>query len=506
MEKATINLVTRSHATQLLLIISTLFASTWSFNALEVTAQALLVGFKATPSHSVSSFHPLLSDSTGNFSLGFLRVNQTQLSLTVIHNPTLQPLWQASPTTTLFSWSEKTLLFFNGSLVLSDQHAGLFWSTATTNGDKVVLLNSSNLQILNTADPPGVVWQSFDFPTDTLVENQDFRSDMTLVSSNGVYSMRLGDDYMALYAKFQGNEEQIYWKHKALEAKAAVVEGNGPISARVNAAGYIGMYQNGSTTPVDVQPFNSFQRPINRFLLVRLEQDGNLKGYYWDGTNWDLDYQAISDMCQLPSPCGPYGLCRGSGCSCLDNTTQLLGWGQCYAGQPGDLCSGGGDDKPKIGNNFWVLRRKGVDLPYKELMDYKMATSLENCEGYCEGNCSCWGAVYNNASGFCYLVDYPIQTLLSVGDEGKMGYFKVGKSAEKKKNVGLAVGVGVGVGSVVILGLLGSVGLVGCKIWRTRGERRRGVKRVLEEDEGVSPGPYKNLGSPSFSSIEMSPR
>ncbi|KAF2289759.1 hypothetical protein GH714_038500 [Hevea brasiliensis] len=278
----------------------------------------------------------------------------------------LQPLWQVNPTA-LARWSDRTELFFNGSLVISDPHSELFWSTGT-----------------------------------------------------------LGDTFMALYAKFEENTQQMYWKRKALEARAVIVEGQGPILSRVESSGF----------------------------LVRLESDGNLKGYFWDGSTWALDYQAISAMCDLPSPCGSYGLCKpGSGCSCLDNRTEFSS-GECLAVQSGDLCSNG---ETKTKNDFRVLRRKGVDLPFKELMGYKTVSSLEHCEGLCENNCSCWGAVYNNASGFCYLVDYPIRTLLAVGDETKAG------------------------------------------IWK----RRRGVKRILVEEDGISPGPYKDLGSASFRSIEM---
>ncbi|KAJ9181439.1 hypothetical protein P3X46_009571 [Hevea brasiliensis] len=482
------NSVNGLRATQLLFIIPVLFTSTWP-NVVAVATQELLVGFRASPSPSVSSFQSLLNDSTGNFSMGFLRVNRLQLALTVIHLPSLQPLWQVNPTA-LARWSDRTELFFNGSLVISDPHSELFWSTGTL-GDKVVLLNTSNLQIQRLEASPSVVWQSFDFPTDTLVENQNLTSNMSLVSSNGLYSLHLGDTFMALYAKFEENTQQMYWKRKALEARAVIVEGQGPILARVESSGFLGMFQTGNA-PVDVQPFNSYQQPINRFLLVRLESDGNLKGYFWDGSTWALDYQAISAMCDLPSPCGSYGLCKpGSGCSCLDNRTEFSS-GECLAVQSGHLCSNG-EAKTKI--DFRVLRRKGVDLPFKELMGYKTVSSLEHCEGLCENNCSCWGAVYNNASGFCYLVDYPIRTLLAVGDETKAGYFKLRKATGRKMDVG--VGVGILSGAMAIL--VGAIGFGIYRIWK----RRRGVKRILVEEDGISPGPYKDLGSASFRSIEM---
>ncbi|XP_018832566.1 PAN domain-containing protein At5g03700-like [Juglans regia] len=482
--------VTRLRETRLLLFTAyILFTSIWTHISAGATAQGLLRGFKATPDPKVPSFQPLLNDSTGNFSLAFLRVNNTQLSLAVLHLRSSESLWLAN-LTKLASWSDTTQLFFNGSLVISDPHSNVFWSTGT-DGDLVALLNSSNLQIHKLEDHPSVIWQSFDFPTDTLVETQNLTANTSLISSNGFYSMRLGYDFWGLYANFGSNSDQIYYKHTAMEAKAEVVEGHGPIYAQVNTDGYLGIYQNGST-PVDIQPFNSFHRPINGFLRLRLEPDGNLKGYYWDGSAWALDYQAISDPCELPSLCGSYGLCRpGYGCSCLDNRTAFHSGEECFPLETGDFCS-----EEVIKDNFWVLRRNGVELPYKEHMQYETTSSPGECASLCENNCSCWGAVYNNGSGFCYMVSYPIQTLVAATDESKLGYFKVREGVGKKKR-NAAVRVGYVLGGLAAVVLIGTIGIWTYKMWR---------RKTRAEEGEVSPGPYKDLGSASFKSIEMSNR
>lgn len=461
-------------------------------------SQELLRGFEAAPRASVAAFQPLLTDPTGNFSLSFLRVNSTRLTLAVVHVPSSQPVWVAGPA----RWSDRsTRLSFNGSLVVSDPSSGVFWSTGT-DGDRVVLLNSSNLQVQKQSEGDGgtpvVVWQSFDFPADTLVENQNFTAAMSLTSSNRLYSMRMGSDFFGLYAKFNGDSDQMYWEHKAMEAKAQVVDGAGPVYARVDPDGFIAMYQN-SSVPVDVEAFNSFQKQVDSFLMLRLESDGNLKGYYWTGSTWAMNYKAISGFCELPSPCGPYSLCSAdSTCSCLDNRTEARP-GSCSAPGSGDFCGGGG-----LGSGgSSVLRRNGVELPFKELMGHVSVSSLDDCERACESNCSCWGAVYSNATQFCYTIDYPIQTLLEVSDQNKIGYFKV-KPARGRKGKGYEVGFGVGVLVWVLIGIAvaGGFGLVGYQVWR----RRRGLKGHLADENGLAAGPYKDLGSASFRSIELSSR
>ncbi|KZV14908.1 PAN domain-containing protein-like [Dorcoceras hygrometricum] len=486
-----IKLVPRFTSLNHLLLLSVLSSLCRSLAGESPTPQELRVGFKAAPDLSVSSFQPILSDSTGNYSFGFLRADGNQLTLSVIHAPSTVPVWSAD-TTPLARWGGPTELFFNGSLVLSDSRAGVLWSTNTL-GDRVWLSSTSNLQI-QKLDGAVVLWQSFDFPTDTLVENQNFTGSMSLVSSNGLYSMRLGADYFGLYAKFMGSNSgpaQMYLKHGALEAKADIVDGH-PIYLVVKPDGYLGMFQNGSTTPVDVESFNSFQQNTSGNLRVRIEPDGNLKGYYWTGSNWVLDYQAISDPCELPSSCGSYGLCTpGKECSCLDNRTADES-GKCASPEnqiSGDFCGA-------YNNRYKVLRTSGVELPFKELMMYQKMNSLNHCESACEQNCTCWGALYSNYSGFCYMLAFPIQTLLAVGDDTKMGYFKV-KEGVGKKAVGAWLGLGLGLlfGAIVII-----AGVLGLAWYRMR---KRGVKGYLEDDSGVGIGPYKDLGAASFRSIEL---
>ncbi|KAL2553921.1 PAN domain-containing protein [Forsythia ovata] len=120
----------------LLTIISVVCINTWwsSVDASTVP-QERFRGFKATPNSSISSFQPLLSDSTGNYSLGFLRVNKNQLNLVVLHIQSSEQL-RSARMARLPRWADPTQLFFNGSLVLSDPHTGVLWSTQT-DGDRV---------------------------------------------------------------------------------------------------------------------------------------------------------------------------------------------------------------------------------------------------------------------------------------------------------------------------------------------------------------------------------
>ena len=58
---------------------------------------------------------------------------------------------------------------------------------------------------------------------------------------------------------------------------------------------------------------------------MMLEDDGNHRTYYWTSGSkaWTSDYRAISERCELPTPCGAYGLCvpGKTKCQCLDDNS-----------------------------------------------------------------------------------------------------------------------------------------------------------------------------------------
>ncbi|XP_020249392.1 PAN domain-containing protein At5g03700-like [Asparagus officinalis] len=382
----------------LLLLFSTTVLTTSSSNNHEILQR----GFSATPDPSSSlRFQPILTDPTSTFSFGFLRINSSLLDLSVIHLPSSFPLWRAIPSRPV-SWSHSTSLSFNGTtLHLSDTTTTPVpsWSTPTPadvigDGYKLVLLNSSNLQIAHKDQNQAVPWQSFDYPSDTIVQHQNFTSQSTLSSTNQRFSMSLGPTYLGLYMQHLGVPYRpMYWKRTALQAKAQIVLSQGPIYARLEPTGFLGLYQN-ETAIVDVISFDTFNAGIKKNLRrLTLEHDGNLKAYYWNGSDWVSDFEAISQICDLPATCGAYSLChvKEQQCGgCVDNSTD----GGCFPADSGDLCGSGG-------GGFHVVRRAGVDLANKDLIGFQRVESLQECEMLCERNCSCWGAVYNNVSRDC---------------------------------------------------------------------------------------------------------
>ncbi|KAF3795411.1 PAN domain-containing protein [Nymphaea thermarum] len=456
-------------------------------------------GFSATPDPAVETYQQILDGDVR-------RVRGSLLVLAIVHsgdNLTHTPVWTANPSRPA-RWAPSTELSFNGTLTLTDSGT-VIWSTSGRPGDMVLFQRMANLQVVKGDIDEGRVWQSYDYPTDTIVEGQNLTAGTPLVSSAswddpspGAYSMRLDLAGFGLYADFGGAARlQQYWRREAMQEKAVVRPDGGPVYAQVSVNGFLGMYQNGSA-PLDVLSFDSFQRRTGTRIL-RLEPDGNLKGYYWNVTKWVLDFKAILDPCELPAACGQMGLCQPGGtCRCLDSTADGGDTGSKGPAMCGQAAPAGTAKEGSCRLKVTELRTSGVDVPYEELMGFEKMASLGSCEASCAKNCSCWAAIYNNASGACYRLDYPVQTLLQVPDGRKSAYVKVvdpPRVMVRRKWAAAEMAVVV-IGCAVLVVVLAAIG----HMWWLSRRRKYGGSL----SEGLAPGPYRDLDESSGGSVELS--
>uniref|UniRef100_A0ACD5XIW2 Uncharacterized protein n=1 Tax=Avena sativa TaxID=4498 RepID=A0ACD5XIW2_AVESA len=458
-------------------------------------------GFTATHSADAPGrFEPFLYAPNGVFALGFLRVGASSLDLAVVHLPSSFPLWRATPAR-VADWSRPATLSFDGRMVLATgpgEGTVVLWSTLNVIGDTVALLNSSEL-VIRHYDLRSPSWRSFDSPSDTLVLDQNFtHSSPPLISQNRRFALRLGKTYMALHMEFYGGHTRpMYWQHTAMMAQPENAT-EPPVYGRLDGRGFYGLYLQGSNgddnESVDKLAFDTFvQNLTGAFRRITLEDDGNLRAYYWtDGSKaWTSDFQAISGQCQLPTSCGAYSMCvpgeAGPRCQCLVNgTTGGTTSPPCAAEETADLCG--------AGQLFDVVRRSRVSLAYKERVPFETYKTAAECEESCAANCTCWGAVYNGDSGYCYLIGFPVETVVYEADDRKMGYFKVRKAQPQRSAARpRAMSPGVTAATVLLsLVLAGAGAYVGYWLWERRRRRRAGGVGMEQE---LTARPYRDLKS-----------
>jgi hypothetical protein len=164
--------------------------------ALIILTSAFLLASSASASESIlwpgdsiavedASSHALVSPS-GNFSCGFHKVatNAYTFAVWFTRSADATVAWTADRDAALNGRGSRAEFRRDGSLVLVDFDGHVAWSTNTsgTGADRVQLLDTGNLVVADAAGRK--LWQSFDWPTDTLLPEQPITRYKRLVSAS----------------------------------------------------------------------------------------------------------------------------------------------------------------------------------------------------------------------------------------------------------------------------------------------------------------------------------
>lgn len=382
-------------------------------------------------------FYPVLLSPNGNFAMGFSEVdrdNHFLLSVVCVTKSEngdgngTEIVWTANRNNYIGMDSE-LVQASDGSLALRDERAGRrhVWRTdAAGENAALFLLDSGNLQL---TDQKIIAWQSFDHPTDTLLQGQNLSASMKLVSSasvldhsEGPYSLQMEATSMVL----RWRSEQLYWRRFAMQEKALILPGKGQIYARLEPDGYLAMYQTESAL-VDVFPLDTYRQNVS-LRRLKMESDGNLRSYYWRSPRWEIDFEAVKSSCELPSFCGPYGVCTAGNPNCTNLCVGQFMSAPLQNGSTATLaCPPGGS--PLDFCRGWkggVVRIPGMDLPFRQFAGFVTVASETECHELCVDNCGCAAAFYTNYSNRWYQVSAPLQmTLVQVGTLQKVVLLKL---------------------------------------------------------------------------------
>uniref|UniRef100_A0A0D9WAH8 non-specific serine/threonine protein kinase n=1 Tax=Leersia perrieri TaxID=77586 RepID=A0A0D9WAH8_9ORYZ len=129
--------------------------------------------------------HVLVSPS-GEFSCGFYKVATNAYTFAVWFTSSADATvaWMANRDAPVNGVGSRAELRKDGSLVLQDYDGHVVWSTNTTGttADRVNLLDTGNLVVSDAGGD--TLWQSFDWPTDTLLAGQPMTRYRQLVSAS----------------------------------------------------------------------------------------------------------------------------------------------------------------------------------------------------------------------------------------------------------------------------------------------------------------------------------
>ncbi|XP_058100864.1 G-type lectin S-receptor-like serine/threonine-protein kinase SD2-5 [Magnolia sinica] len=296
-----------------------------------------------------------------------------------------------------------------GDLVLRDVDGAMVWST-NTSGKSVVGMNISetgNLVLFNRNN--SIVWQSFDYPTDSLVLGQNLMEGQRLTASVSVLNstqslLSLSVIANGLSAFVASDPPQIYYKRTSSRTKNSTE----PSYMRFMNGSFA--FFTSSSEP-SLQDFDFTVPLASSVQYMKLESDGHLRVYEW-GAGWkvvaDLITGSILGVCGYPTICGDYGICSNGQCSCPrgiagDYFTQL------NARQPNLGCSAITPLSCQTPQYHHLLDL--ADISYFNYADDDAAvlkgTDAESCRDACMKNCSCKAALFqyggNSSYGDCFL-------------------------------------------------------------------------------------------------------
>jgi hypothetical protein len=369
---------------------------------------------------SLSSEKPedVLTSPNGVFSAGFHPVGDNSYCFAIwFTQPSQSPhptiVWMANRDQPVNGRRSKLSLLKNGNLILTDAGKFTVWAsnTLSSSSAQLYLYDTGNL-VLRTSEGD-ILWESFDFPTDTLLPQQQLTRNTKLVSSrsqsnysSGFYKLLFDYDNL-LRLLYDGLEiSSIYWPDPWLVSWDAGRSSYN--SSKIAAIDSLGMFVSS-----DNYTFMSADYGVVLHRRLKLDHDGNIRLYSWEEEEetWVVSWQAIQKPCRIHGICGANSMCSygagdgGRKCSCLPGykMKNLTDWS--YGCEPGfDLSCN------KKDSGFLLL--SSVEF-YGYDYGYFPNYTLGECENLCLQLCNCKAFQFKFDEGKGFSKCYPKTVLLN---------------------------------------------------------------------------------------------
>lgn len=304
------------------------------------------------------------------------------------------------------STSIGTLKISEANLVLLDYFNTTVWSTNLTGGDVrspmvAELLANGNfvLKYSNNSHLPGFLWQSFDFPTDTLLPQMKMGLDLKTGLNKFLTSWKSPDDPSTgdyVYKlETRGSPEFFLWQ------KEFPVYRSGPWDGiRFN-----GMFEMRETNCM-VYNFTENEKEVAyTFLMTNysiysrliISPLGYLQQFTWTPSepDWKLTWISPKDQCDMYQNCGPYSYCdtlASPVCNCIRGFKPMIlqekelkdGWGGCVR-----------KTRLSCGRDAF-LQLSNMKLPDTTWATVDERINLKECEERCLKDCNCTAFANSN--------------------------------------------------------------------------------------------------------------
>ncbi|XP_042039074.1 G-type lectin S-receptor-like serine/threonine-protein kinase At4g27290 [Salvia splendens] len=374
----------------------------YSFAIITITNVLLLLITHAmdtlNPSHTLRhTTGDTLISSGGTFELGFFNPDNSNKWYVGVWYKRIAPktvVWVANRDNPLPDSSATLTLTPPGRLLLLSAANATIWSTNISNilhNPVAQLLDSGNLVV---RDGIGlIVWQSFDFPTDTLLPGMKLGWNYATGREAYMTSAKNGGDPAS--GDFTFRCDPTGYPQNVLKNGGSVQYKSGPW----NGLGFSGgqnlkrnnLFKFG-VVMTKAEVYYHYEL-LNRSVITRfqLSESGVAQRFVWNDEKqeWAMYHTVQVDGCDMYNSCGAHGSCNADvvlGCACLERFVPKdpVEWSRqewrngCVRSKPLNC---------KSGDVF--LKYSGIKLPDTQLSWFNASLSLRECNQVCSKNCSC---------------------------------------------------------------------------------------------------------------------
>ncbi|XWS25182.1 hypothetical protein CRYUN_Cryun27aG0047900 [Craigia yunnanensis] len=392
------------------------------------------------PNFSASHFHFINKDGAFLFSRNetfkaaiYNPEAQTNFYLCVIHVESNTIIWSANRDSPI-SDSGTIDLTIKG-ISIADPDGNLKWSTPQLQATVYALLltEMGNLVLLDQFN--GSLWESFHYPTDTIVIGQRLPVGANLSSAVSESNSSTGDYRFMVSAsdailQWHG---QVYWK-LSMDTKAYINSNYVVEYMAINKTGLYLFGRNGSVVVIQVNLL-----PTN-FRIAKLDVSGQFTVSSFSGSKWIQEFVGPIDGCQIPTSCGKMGLCtvdstsNAPTCSCPSDfhlASQHIGG--CLPNNHSYSLPTACDSTNNVSESnssavSYLRLGSGMDyfsLVFSQPVRYGVKFSV--CQDLCLRDCACLAIFYENSSGSCYVLENDLGSirLSNTVENDLQGYVKV---------------------------------------------------------------------------------
>nr|POF19446.1 g-type lectin s-receptor-like serine/threonine-protein kinase lecrk2 [Quercus suber] len=401
-----------------------------------------------------SSIHPTITPTSwpspsGQFAFGFYRQGTGfMIGIWLVGIDNITVVWTANRDDPPITSNATTLdLTHSGKLLLTtyeQEEEKPISATTSDSASFACMFDSGNFVLYNKKH--SIIWETFRYPTDTILGGQILPSGGQLFSSvsetnhsTGQYRLKMQyDGNLVLYpANTLDDISEAYW------GAGSNGYGNGAngndlkYRLYLNDTGYLQIINSTSMDSVkDFSP-SSASNDTNTIYRATLDANGlfRLYSHAFDETgkleSSDVQWSALEDMdlCKVNGFCGfnsfctlnddkPYCVCL-PGTDLVDMNNPSLGCERNFS----EVGCGGGNDHVASYNITTTLNMMWSDIPYT----YEPMTTKEECGKSCLEDCNCEAALFtvSSTNSYCQRHKLPLRYVRRDTNQDTVALFKV---------------------------------------------------------------------------------